>query len=69
MFPPNSIGHFEELWLELSAVGFNANKTLAVVYMANFCTTSCCCAEWNSFVLEKQNGKWKVSSKYLCGIS
>jgi hypothetical protein len=79
IFPDNFRGgNFGELWLELSAVGFNADKTLAVVYIANFCTTSCCCAEWNSYVLRKQNrdqtnswehGKWKVSSKTECGIS
>jgi hypothetical protein len=68
-FPPNSIGHFEELWIELSAVGFNADKTMAVVYMVHVCTTSCCCAEGNSFVLQKQNGKWKVSSSFRCWIS
>jgi Tetratricopeptide repeat len=70
MFPPHfREGNFGELWLELSAVGFNANKTLAVVYMANFCATQCCCAAWNSYVLQKQNDMWKVSSETGCGIS
>jgi hypothetical protein len=70
MFPDDFRGgSFGELWLELSAVGFNANKTLAVVYMASFCTTQCCCAEGNSYVLQKQNGKWQVSSETGCWIS
>jgi hypothetical protein len=70
MFPRHFRGgNFGELWLELSAVGFNADKTVAVVYMADVCTTSCCCAEGNSYVLQKQNGKWKVSSKTGCWIS
>ena len=35
-FPPNFRGgNFGELWLQLSAVGFNADKTLAVVYMSH----------------------------------
>jgi tetratricopeptide (TPR) repeat protein len=69
MFPPNSIGHFEELWIELSAVGFNADKTMAVVYMAHHCTTSCCCGDGKSFVLQKLNGKWEVLSGLECWIS
>ena len=31
-------GNFGEPWPDLSAVGFNADKTFAVVYMANVCT-------------------------------
>jgi hypothetical protein len=69
MFPPNSIGHFEELWIELSAVGFNDDKTMAVVYMAHHCTTSCCCGDGKSFLLKKRNGKWEVLSGLQCWIS
>jgi hypothetical protein len=49
MFPPNPKEGFRELWLELSAVGFNADKTMAVVYMAHHCTTTCCCGDEKSF--------------------
>jgi hypothetical protein len=69
MFPRHFRGNFGELWLELSAVGFNADKSLAVVYMSHVCTTQCCCAEGTSYVLQKQNGKWQVSSKTGCWIS
>ena len=70
MFPPNfREGRFGELWLALSAVGFNANKTLAVVYMSHVCTTDDGCAGGDAYVLQKQNGKWKVSSKTGCWIS
>jgi hypothetical protein len=62
-------GRFGELWIELSAVGFNANKTTAVVYMVNVCTTEDGCAEGQSFVLQKQNGKWKVVTWLPCWIS
>ncbi len=41
--------------IELSAVGFNTDKTVAVVYMYGG-------DKGTSFVLEKHNGKWKVSS-------
>ncbi len=47
---PNSGG-----WIELSAVGFNANKTVAVVYMGNHCGSLC---GGGGFVLQKQDGKW-----------
>jgi hypothetical protein len=54
-------GNFGEVWLELSAVGFNADKTVAVVYMLGG-------DKGTSFVLEKQNGNWEVSSETGCGI-
>jgi hypothetical protein len=47
--------------IELSAVGFNADKTVAVVYMLG--------GKGTSFVLEKQNGKWKVSSALTLWVS
>ena len=48
--------------IELSAVGFNTDKTVAVVYMLGG-------DKGTSFVLEKQNGKWKVSSSLTLLIS
>jgi hypothetical protein len=69
MFPPNSIGHFEELWIELSAVGFNDDKTMAVVYMSHVCSTGDGCAGGKSFLLQKHNGKWEVLSGVECWVS
>lgn len=43
-------------WIELSAVGFNANKTVAVVYMGNHCGGLCGGGKFH--VLQKKDGKW-----------
>jgi hypothetical protein len=43
-------------WMELSAVGFNANKTVAVVYMGHHCGPLC--GGGGFHVLEKKDGKW-----------
>ena len=43
-------------WIELSAVGFNANKTVAVVYMGHHCGPLCGGGSFH--VLEKKDGKW-----------
>jgi hypothetical protein len=43
-------------WLELSAVGFNAEKTVAVVYMGHHCGSLC--GGGGFHVLEKKDGKW-----------
>jgi hypothetical protein len=43
-------------WIELSAVGFNANKTVAVVYMGHHC--GWLCGGGGFHVLEKKDGKW-----------
>jgi hypothetical protein len=48
---PNSGG-----WMELSAVGFNANKTVAVVYMGHHC--GMLCGGGGFHVLEKKDGQW-----------
>jgi hypothetical protein len=48
---PNSGG-----WIELSAVGFNATKTVAVVYMGHHCGSLC--GGGGFHVLEKKNGQW-----------
>jgi len=43
-------------WMELSAVGFNVNKTVAVVYMGHYCGPLC--GGGGFHVLEKKDGKW-----------
>jgi hypothetical protein len=48
---PNSGG-----WIELSAVGFNADKTVAVVYMGHICGGLCGGGRFH--VLQKKDGKW-----------
>jgi len=42
---------------QFSAVGFNADKTVAVVYAAHFCGGLCAGGEF--YVLEKKDGKWQ----------
>ena len=44
-------------YMELSAVGFNADKTVAVVYTAHFCGGLCGGGGFE--VLEKKDGKWQ----------
>jgi hypothetical protein len=43
--------------VEFSAVGFNADKTIAVVYMGRLCGPLCGMGAF--YVLEKRDGKWK----------
>ena len=43
-------------WIELSAVGFNADKTVAVVYMGHHCGSLCGGGRFH--VLQKKDGKW-----------
>ena len=43
-------------WMELSAVGFNVNKTVAVVYIGHHCGPLC--GGGGFHVLEKKDGKW-----------
>jgi len=43
-------------WIELSAVGFNADKTVAVVYVGHHCGMQC--GGGGFHVLEKRDGKW-----------
>jgi hypothetical protein len=69
MFPRDSKEGFAERWIELSAVGFNADKTIALVYMAHYCSASDGCADGKSFLLQKHNGKWEVLSGIRCWIS
>ncbi|HLJ46322.1 MAG TPA: hypothetical protein VKU01_09960 [Bryobacteraceae bacterium] len=44
-------------WVELSAVGFNAEKTVAVVYIGHHCGGLC--GGGGFHVLEKKDGKWQ----------
>lgn len=44
-------------WIELSAVGFNAAKTIAVVYMGHNCPGLCGAGTFH--VLRKKDGKWQ----------
>jgi len=48
---PNSGG-----WIELSAVGFNPSKTIAVVYASHSCGWLCGAGEFH--ILQKVDGKW-----------
>ena len=43
-------------WMELSAVGFNNDKTVAVVYMGHHCGNLC--GDGRFYVLEKKAGQW-----------
>ena len=43
-------------WMELSAVGFNVEKTVAVVYMGHHCGPLC--GGGGFHILEKKDGKW-----------
>src|SRR5947209_4388905 len=45
-------------WIELSAVGFNPSKTIAVVYIDHHCGEQCEAGEF--IAMEKTNGSWKV---------
>ena len=49
---PNSVG-----WIELSAVGFNDRKTIAVVYVGHHCGGLCGGGAFS--VLHKVEGKWR----------
>jgi hypothetical protein len=45
-------------WMEVSAVGFNADKTIAVVYVGYHCGEECGGGEFKA--LQKQDGKWQL---------
>jgi hypothetical protein len=45
-------------WIELSAVGFNADKTIAVVYVGHHCGSLC--GGGGFTVLERNGGKWAI---------
>ena len=43
-------------WIELSAVGFNPSRTIAVVYMGHSCGNNCGGGTFH--VLQKKEGRW-----------
>jgi hypothetical protein len=45
-------------WIEVSAVGFNSDKTIAVVYVGYQCGEECAGGEFKA--LEKKNGTWQL---------
>jgi hypothetical protein len=45
-------------WIEVSAVGFNREKTVAVVYLGYHCGEDCAGGEFKA--LEKKDGKWRL---------
>jgi hypothetical protein len=50
--------------INLSVVGFNDDKTLAVVYAGVSCGPLC--GEWNWHLLEKKNAAWKEVPGVMC---
>jgi hypothetical protein len=61
---PNSGG-----WIGLSPVGFNADKTVAVVFMTHACGSLCGGGDF--YVLQKKGGKW-IPLKWVgtsCGFA
>jgi hypothetical protein len=53
-------------WVDLSAVGFNAEKTVAVVYTGHHCGMLCGGGRYH--VLQKKDGKWiPLKRKIGCG--
>jgi hypothetical protein len=68
LFPDN--GLFRGTWIQFSAVGFNPDKTMALVFLWDWCSIYCCCGQSSSAVLQKQsNGKWKVIGGAECAVS
>jgi hypothetical protein len=45
-------------WIEVSAVGFNSDKTIAIVYLGYHCREQCEGGEFKA--LEKKDGKWQL---------
>jgi len=57
-----------EGYLELSSVGFNDNRSPALVYVSHCCGTLC--AGGSFYLLEKKDGKWqaaKGTTGMICG--
>ncbi|HZS44061.1 MAG TPA: hypothetical protein VFC63_03095 [Blastocatellia bacterium] len=54
---PDSSGY-----TQLSPVGFNADKTIAVVYVSHSCGPLCGAGGFQ--ILEKKNGKWQHTTKW-----
>lgn len=51
-------------WIFMSAVGFNRNKTLAIVYIGSICGGLCGQAQFH--LLEKVKGQWKELPEVTC---
>jgi len=51
-------------YITVSVVGFNKDKTLAVVYTGSSC--GALCGRWGFHVLEKVSGKWKAANGVTC---
>jgi hypothetical protein len=51
-------------FLVLSAVGFNKDKTLAIVYVGSACGSLC--GTWGFHLLEKVDGKWQKAPGITC---
>ena len=51
-------------WIFMSAVGFNKNKTRAIVYMGSICGGLCGQAQFH--LLEKVQGQWKEIPGVTC---
>ena len=51
-------------YMTMSAVGFNSDKSLALVYTGSACGGLC--GAWSFHVLEKINGKWKEAAGVQC---
>jgi hypothetical protein len=51
-------------FLALSAVGFNKDKTLAIVYVGSACGSLC--GRWGFHLLEKVGGKWQRAPGITC---
>ena len=50
----------------MSAVGFNKETTLAVVYTGSSCGGLC--GSWSFHLLEKTDGKWKEAPGVTCSM-
>jgi hypothetical protein len=51
-------------YITLSQVGFNSDKTLAIVYTGSSCGGLC--GKWGLHVLEKVDGKWRAVNGVTC---
>lgn len=60
---PNSGG----IIISLSRVGFNSNKTQALVQVGFQCGVTC--GEGNYFLLTKNKGRWKIKKKHITWIA
>lgn len=52
--------------IRMSAVGFNRQKTLAIVYMGSTCGSQCGLRDFH--LLKKIDGRWKLAPGVRCGM-